>query len=137
MTVWREGNELKASVEVASRALGHRVPTGSPLRQLRLKVTTEGYDGPRFRQERVYHRVAADADGRPLKLEHQVFLKGARLVSDTRLAPGEKRVENFSFALPAGRPATVKVSLVYYYSPMAREEAEQRLNFLTLQRLVR
>lgn len=136
-SVAREGDELKIDVELTNRSAGHRVPTGSPLRQLRLEVSVERYGGPRLQEQRIYRRVTADVQGRPLQLEHQVFVKGAKVLSDTRLEPGEKRMETFRFACPSGAPATVKAALVYYYSPMAREEAEQRLTFLTLQRLVR
>lgn len=133
----REGDQLKVTVEVANRLAGHRVPTGSPLRQLQLTVSLESYDGRRLQDQRIYRRLAADAQGRPLTLEHLVFVKAAKLVSDTRLGAGERRTEVFLFALPAGAPATVKASLTYYYSPMARQENQQRLTFLSLRRLVR
>jgi len=58
------------------------------------------------------------------------------VVSDTRLAPGEKRVENFQFAIPASTQAQVKATFWYYYSPMARTESQKRITFLTLNRLV-
>jgi len=132
----REGGQLKVTVEVTNRAAGHKVPTGSPLRQLRLLVEVEGYDGRRYTEQRTYGRVTVDARGKALGLEHEVFLRGARDVSDTRLAAGEKREEQFSFALPPGLQATVKASLVYYYSPMARDERQQKVTFLQLRRLV-
>jgi len=133
----READQLKVSVEVLNRMAGHSVPTGSPLRRLHLEVAVNSYDGGRFRDGRDYRRVVADRQGRPLEREHFTFLKGAKVLSDTRLAPDEKRVETFSFPVPQGVQAQVKASLVYYYSPMARTEAQQRVTFLTLQRLVR
>ncbi len=133
----REGDQLKVSVEVTNRTAGHHVPTGSPLRRLILEVTADAYDGRRFREERVYRRAVADQQGRLLDREHFAILRGAKVLSDTRLASGEKRVESFSFAVPPGVQTQVRASFIYYYSPMARTEAQQRVTFLTLQKLVR
>jgi len=124
-------------VELTNRAAGHKVPTGSPLRQLRLQVEVEGYDGRRYTEQRTYGRVTVDARGKTLGLEHEVFLRGVRDVSDTRLLAGEKRQEQFSFAVPPGLQATVKASLTYYYSPMARDERQQKVTFLQLRQLVK
>jgi hypothetical protein len=133
----RDGGQLKVIVELTNRAAGHKVPTGSALRQLRLQVEVEGYDGRRYTEQRTYGRVTVDARGKTLGLEHEVFLRGVRDVSDTRLAAGEKRQEQFSFALPTGLQATVKASLTYYYSPMARDERQQKVTFLQLRQLVK
>jgi len=53
------------------------------------------------------------------------------------LSAGEKRQEQFSFELPPGLQATVKASLTYYYSPMARDERQQKVTFLQLRQLVK
>jgi hypothetical protein len=133
----REKDQLRVSVEVSNRAAGHHVPTGSPLRQLLLEVTVDAGEGRRFRQERAFRRVVADAQGNPLTEEHAAFLRAGKLVSDTRLASGERRTEAFVFPVPAGVHAQVRAVFRYYFSPMARTEAERRVTFLTLQRLVR
>ena len=67
--------------------------------------------------------------------EHFVFLKAAKLVSDTRLAPGEKRSETFLFQIPKGSQTQVKATFWYYYSPLAKTESQKRVTFLTLNRL--
>ncbi|PYT78040.1 MAG: hypothetical protein DMG40_21320 [Acidobacteria bacterium] len=64
------------------------------------------------------------------------FLKGAKVVEDTRIAPKETRTETFTFDLPAGRRATVEANLYYFYSPMAVTEAEQKIRFLAMSRLI-
>lgn len=133
----REGDQLRVSVELSNRAAGHHVPTGSPLRQLLLEVTADAYGGRHFRQERAYRREVADAQGAALTQEHAAFLRAAKQVSDTRLAEGERRTEVFTFPMPAGAPVQVTAVLRYYFSPMARTEAERRVTFLTLKRLVR
>lgn len=133
----REGNQLRVTVDVMNRTAGHSVPTGSPLRQLVLEVSADSYDGQHYRGERVFRRVVADQQGNPIDREHVAMMKAARVLSDTRLASGEKRAEVFMFPVPAGVQAQVKATFWYYYSPMARTEAEKRVTFLTLQRLVR
>jgi nitrate/TMAO reductase-like tetraheme cytochrome c subunit len=136
MSAVREGNNLKITVDVANQKAGHYLPTGSPLRQLVLELRVDGYGGEHFREERTYARSVADTHGTVLMREHFAFLKGAKVVSDTRLAPGEKRAETFSFAVPATSQAQVKATFWYYYSPMARTESQKRITFLTLNRLV-
>ena len=58
------------------------------------------------------------------------------MLSDSRLAPDEKRLEQFVFDVPQGVAAQVKAALVYYYSPMASIESQKRVTFLTMSRLV-
>ncbi len=132
----RQGDQVLVTVQLHNRAAGHRLPSGSPVRRLNLVVRVEGYDGSRAEQERTYTRRVADVQGRELDFEHLVFLRGARELSDNRLKPDERRTEQFAFPLPASVKATVKVSLAYYYSPMARTEQDQRVVFLSLQRLL-
>jgi hypothetical protein len=133
----RDKDQLKVSVEMANVAAGHYVPTGSPLRQLLLEVRADAYDGQHFREERSYTRKIADQQGAPVTHEHVAFMKGAKVLSDTRLAPDEKRTETFTFPIPAGTQAQVKATVSYYYSPLARGESQKRITFLTLNRLVK
>jgi hypothetical protein len=132
----RVGERLKVTVDVVNAKAGHYLPTGSPLRQLVLDVRADVYGGQQFREQRVYTRKVADAHGTLLQREHFAFLKGAKVVSDTRLKPDEKRTETFEFMVPPSSQAQVKATFWYYYSPMARTESQQRITFLTLNRLV-
>ena len=133
----RENNQLKVTLEVANVAAGHYVPTGSPLRQLMLEVRADAYNGQHYREERSYTRRVADQNGKPVTHEHVAFLRAAKVLSDTRLAPGEKRTETFMFPVPAGTPAQVKATFSYYYSPLTANESQRRITFLTLNRLVK
>jgi predicted CXXCH cytochrome family protein len=132
----RKGGQLMVVVDVANEKAGHYMPTGSPLRQLLLEVRADPYDGQPMRAERVYARKVADAHGTPLQREHFAFLKATQVLSDTRLAPGEKRSETFTFAIPASVQTQVKATFWYYYSPLAKTETQKRITFLTLNRLV-
>ncbi len=133
----REKDQLKVSVDVSNVAAGHYVPTGSPMRQLVLEVQADPYNGAHFRQERRYQRTVADRQGAVVAREHVAFFNGAKVLSDTRLAPDETRTEQFSFPVPSGVAVQLKATLWYYYSPLARNEAEQRVTFNSITRLVR
>ena len=133
----RDGARLKVIVDLTNQGAGHSFPTGSPLRQLVLEARADVYGGGRFKEERVYARRVADRNGAAIEREHFAFVKAAKVVSDTRLAAGEKRTETFEFPAPAGSPVQVKVTFWYYYSPLAKTESQQRITFLTLNRLVK
>ncbi len=133
----REKDQLKVSVEIANVAAGHFVPTGSPMRQLVIEVRADSYDGKHFREERRYRRTVVDAKGQELRLEPAVFLRGAKVVADTRLAPDERRVETFTFPIPAGIQTSVQVALQYYYSPLATGESQKSVAFRTIRRLIK
>ena len=79
----REGDRLNVTVDVANHRAGHYLPTGSPLRQIVLEVRAGA-----GREERVYTRRIADAQGKPIQREDHAFLKAAKVVADSRLAPG-------------------------------------------------
>jgi hypothetical protein len=123
---------LRITVEVANQTAGHYLPTGSPLRQLVMEVRADSAAGQHFSEQRVYARSVADQHGTVLMREHFAFLRAAKLVSDTRLAPDEKRVETFQFPIPKGSQTQVKATFWYYYSPLAKRESEKRVTFLTL-----
>ena len=137
MSTAREGDQLKVTVEVANAAAGHFVPTGSPMRQLILEVTADPYGRSQLREERVYRRTLVDKQGKPVQLEPYAFLRGVKVTSDNRLAPDEKRIETFTFPIPAGTQTQVQATFWYYYSPLAQSESQKRVTFLSLRRLVR
>ena len=88
-------------------------------------------------EERVYRRTVVDKQGKPVTLEPYAFLEGAKTTSDNRLAPDEKRTETFNFPIPAGTQTQVQATFWYYYSPLAANDAQRRLTFLSLRRLVK
>ena len=133
----REGDRLRVTVEVSNDKAGHYVPTGSPMRQLVLEVRTDSYSGQHFREERTYRRTVAGQQGKPVEREYLAFLKASKVLSDTRLAPEERRTETFTFAIPPGATTQVRATFWYYYSPLARTESQKRVTFLSLNRLVK
>ncbi|HEY6943918.1 MAG TPA: multiheme c-type cytochrome [Candidatus Acidoferrum sp.] len=137
ISAFRQGDKVKVVVKLTNVGAGHYVPTGSPMRKLILEIRLDSFgEGPGQRVERVYARTTQDQKGVMLQREHLAFLKGAKAVEDTRIAPKETRTESFTFDLPAGRRARVEANLYYFYSPMAVTEAEQKIRFMTLSRVV-
>ena len=136
LSATHQGGRLQIDVEVTNRGAGHFVPTGSPMRQLILELRADPYAGAHFNERRVFRRAVADEKGATIEREFQAFVKAARVVSDTRIAPGETREETFTFPVPQGVRTQVEANFFYYYSPMATTEAEQKLKFLSLRQLV-
>jgi Cytochrome c554 and c-prime len=136
LSVTHDGNQLYVEVSVTNQGAGHMVPTGSPLRKLILQVNAFPFGGKPVRQERVFTRVVADQQGKVLNREDLVFMKAAKVMSDTRLAPGETRKETFTFKVAQGVRSTVEADFYYYYSPSAATRAEQEIKFLSLSRFV-
>jgi Cytochrome c554 and c-prime len=132
----RKGDQLRVDVSVTNRSAGHYVPTGSPMRQVELELRVDSNDGKHLREQRLFRRVVADQQGKVLPVEPAAFFRAAKVLSDTRLAPGEKRVEAFSFAVPAGTQCRVTATFWYYYSPLARTESQKQITFLTISRIV-
>ncbi len=136
LSTLREGDHLRVQVVVTNRAAGHYVPTGSPLRRLILEVRSDSFAGQHFREERIFRRSVADQAGVPIEQEHLAFMSAAKVLQDTRLAPGEKRTETFSFAIPAGTRTQVTATLRYFYSPFAKSDSQKLVTFLSMSRLV-
>lgn len=108
----REGGSIKAIVEVTNDAAGHRAPTGLPSRSIVLQLEASSR-GARFHSdERVYRRDLLDDAGKMILSDSDAFLRSARTGNDTRIAPGEKRIETFTFACPPGS-AKLVVGLDY------------------------
>lgn len=136
MTAVRSGDRVEVTVRLANEGAGHSLPTGSPMRQLILEVRAKPYGEDTLREERILTRKLADADGTILEREHVAFLKAAKVVSDTRLGPGEARSETFSFALPRGKQVRVDAAVYYHHSPTARPELSKRIKFVELTQIV-
>jgi hypothetical protein len=135
----RDGDQVQVVVKLTNQGAGHYVPTGSPLRRLILDVRADSYAAgaaQHFNEQRVYRRTVADRNGALLNSEPLVFIKGARVVTDTRLAPNATKTERFSFPMKRGFQVRVVASLYYYYSPLATTEEEQKVKFLELTSLV-
>ncbi len=114
--------------------VGHRLPTGSPMRQLLLVVRAYSTDGPlKLLQGPVLPAAAGRSElaaaGSPGKLYAKLlvdpdgttpvpFWRAVALKDDTRLFPDRTDTVRFLFDAP-DRPATVCASLIYRRSPLS------------------
>lgn len=119
----RTSHGLNVEVEVENVGSGHMVPTGMPSREVVLRVSVESKEDV-LTKERRYRKVVADEIGRPLTRDFEMLLRGARILTDNRIAPREKRREAFRFDVPEAGSLTVKATLTYVYSPMVLDKRE-------------
>lgn len=122
---------LRVTVRLRNVGAGHAVPTGSPTRQVILRVEAVTESGHRAQQERVYQRLLLDERGREIRRDSLLFTEARAVARDTRLAPAEQRVEEFVLPVPADENLTVTATLIYRYSPHERPETETRIEFLS------
>jgi len=120
---------LRVKVRVSNVGAGHMVPTGSPTRKVILNVDASTGSGQSFHDERVYQRIIIDSQGQAIRKDSRMFTEAHRIERDTRLAPGEQRMEEFLLPVPADENVTVTATLTYFYSPHDRKETEKRIDF--------
>jgi hypothetical protein len=128
----RHGNTVDVTVQVSNRGAGHRLPTGSPLRSIVMVVQVDGGTGKPQTASRTYGRVVVDENNQEATDEATVWLRGTRVVRDDRLAPTERRVEKFSFQMPANTPVRAVAKFYYHYSPAAASKTDSGMPFLSV-----
>lgn len=133
----RTGTGLEVQVEVENVGSGHKVPTGLPTREIVLTVSVEA--GTRTLDKEIrYRKVVADERYRPLKSDHEVFLNGAKILSDNRIGPKEKRIERVTFDLRrTSAPAKVTATLSYKYAVMVLKPHRMDVKLGTAERYIR
>lgn len=130
----RTDRGLVVDVVVENVGSGHMVPTGIPSRLVTLVVKVEG-GGQTLTQERRYQKIVADERGRPLERDHEVLLRGAKILNDNRIAPREKRLERFTFRPPRAPEVRVKAALSYRYSAPILRDQQLEINLGEAERL--
>jgi hypothetical protein len=132
LTASRNGETVDVVVKVKNEGAGHFLPTGSPMRQLILEVRVTSGGVTTATERRMYTRTLADADGVTIEQEYVAFMKAAKVVSDTRLAPDETRTETLSLKMPAGKPGRVDAVFYYFHPATAGPIKSDRIKFLEL-----
>jgi RNase P subunit RPR2 len=104
-------------VEVANVGSGHSIPTGMPTRRLVLEVEllVGGISVHRF--ERNYQRRLLDDNGKVIFDDHRVMTVARKLLDDTRLEPGERRIERLVTEVPTRGALNARMRLRYVYEP--------------------
>jgi hypothetical protein len=132
ITAERKGENIEVRVSVTNRGAGHKVPTGSPLRAIVMVVEADNAAGARQSATRTFGRSVVDAAGQELNDEAGVFQRAAKTASDNRLAPGEQRVERFTFPMPRTAPVRALARLYYRYAPDAGGRPDLGVPFLSI-----
>lgn len=111
-------NSVLVEVEVSNSGSGHSIPTGMPTRRVTLDVVLYAGDRVVRRFQRHYQKSLVDASGEILTDDHRVILDAESILEDTRLRPGERRVEKF-YATVSSRKEALKAeaNLTYLYRP--------------------
>jgi hypothetical protein len=122
------GNTLQVQVSITNDKTGHDVPTDAPIRSVMLVVEALDANGKRLvlSQGPILPSWTGNYTGQPGKTFAKVlkdewtgevptsaYWRPVTIVEDTRLTPFKTDSSNFSFTLPAGSPASIKISLVY------------------------
>jgi nitrate/TMAO reductase-like tetraheme cytochrome c subunit len=110
-------NRAVVRVEVANVGSGHSIPTGLPTRKLRLEVVVFAGERAVKRFERVYQKTLVDEHGNEITEDHRAMLDARNLRQDSRLAAGERRVEEFVADEPSGLELSAEMRLHYLYEP--------------------
>ena len=122
------GNTLQVQVSITNDKTGHDVPTDEPIRSMMLVVQALDADGKRLMLNRgtALPGWTGNYSGQPGKTFAKVlkdewtgetptaaYWRPVTIVEDTRLAPFATDISTYSFDLPTGSPASIKISLVY------------------------
>ncbi len=109
-------DRVSVHMRVSNEGSGHCFPTGLPMHRAVLEVVVRDGGTEVGRRELPFEVVMLDKKGRPLKHEHEVFLKATSVRSDTRLKPNEVRTLNVSFRDITASRLVVTATLYYEYS---------------------
>ncbi len=132
------GDRVWVYLEVANEGSGHCFPTGLPMHRAVLEVTIRNGGAEMGRREIPFEVVMLDKQGRPLQREHDVFLHGAKVRSDTRLKPKETRTIDVSFRDISASRLTLSAALYYEYSTetLVTDDAGKRIEPVAMKFLV-
>lgn len=134
---WIE-DRLFVFVQVANEGSGHCFPTGLPLHRAALEVTLHDGTEQVARQEIPFGVVILDEEGRPLTRECDIFLRGARIRSDTRIRPNESRTIDVVFSDLMRKRLSLTATLYYEYvtETLVDEEGGQRIEPVEMRFLI-
>jgi len=111
-------------VAVENVGSGHMIPTGVPTRQLELVVQLRRGQTVLGEQRLVFRKVVVDEQGKELRTDAQVLLRGVAIRSDNRIPPKGTHEARFFFPY-TGSPDFVVEAKLYYRYPMALAKPEE------------
>ena len=134
--VTRSADVVDVEVALENVGSGHMVPTGMPTREVVLTLSAESSRRSQT-AERRYRKIIADSDGAVLETDVDVLLRGARILNDTRIAPGERRMERFRFRAFRDGPVTVRAVVSYKYAPAILDIRRMNIRLAGAERIIR
>ncbi len=132
----RAAGVVDVEVAIENVGSGHMAPTGMPTREVVLTVIAEGPARSQTSARR-YGKVVADSDGTVLETDVDVLLRGALILNDTRIAPGERRVERMSFRGLGDGQVTLVAALSYEYAPAILTVQRMNIKLAEAERIIR
>jgi hypothetical protein len=129
MELSRRSSGLQLQVLVHNKGAGHSVPTGMPTRRIILTTEVNGARTGKQKQTRIYGTTVQDSTGTIIDRDSSVIASGAKFVSNTRLQPGERRLENFSFKIDPDENVEVRTILTYRYDPFGSSQPGLEIDF--------
>ena len=109
---------ISAKVKVTNVKSGHKIPTGTPTRELILKVTVKNSKGNTLCQDsKVIKKTLADEQNKELLTDSDIILNANSILSDNRIPPGGSREFLFSLDCNLKGEFFVEASLIYMYRP--------------------
>jgi hypothetical protein len=129
MKVTRRGAGIHVQVLVHNKGAGHSVPTGMPTRRIVLTMEVDGLRSGQQKQTRVYGTTVLDRNGKIVDHDSAVIASGAKFVSNTRLQPSERRIENFDFKIDPDENVDIRSILTYRYGPFGSGQSGLEIDF--------
>jgi len=123
-----DGATLNVQVDVTNDKTGHDVPTDSPVRSVMLVVAAKDAAGKTIalKQGPILPTWTGDYSGQPGHAYAKIlkdqwsgetptgaYWRPVTITEDSRLAPYATDTTNYSFDLPAGAVATIRIRLIY------------------------
>jgi hypothetical protein len=137
LEVNKDSDVVRVRVRVTNVGSGHKMPTGIPSRKVLLTGRLKDARGAIIRESTIrYQKVLADAQGKPLETDADIFLRPSTILTDNRLGPQEARIEQFVFPVTREmtqdkimgrtyqRNLSVEVALTYSYTPLILQPAD-------------
>jgi hypothetical protein len=129
IAIEKNSEEISIRVRVINAKSGHKIPTGTPTRELVLEVMLKDKKGHVISESsKVIKKVLIDEQGKELVSDNDILLKAAGLLSDNRIPPGQSREFHFSFPGNFKGEFFVDASIAYRYRPLVTTYEEMKID---------
>lgn len=124
----RTRDAVVADVRLTNEGAGHAIPTGTPARMLVLEVHAVDAGGNVVEvKKKMYRKRILDGKGDEMLTDGDAFLHGKEVSGDTRLLPGESRVETFHFTVRPKDIVKIVAEAYLSYQPVVISRTEMRV----------